>query len=188
MIIQNHQCLRMRLDGEHTSVKTVVTSKVGGLAGFITKKDKCIGCKTVLQEQGNPSTFIGHDDSFCLFVRHCSLLVLQSKGRWSLSERSGIAARIRREIHSSLDRMPTMSRSTTGRCSLYKVSSISHRKRFCSIDLPCFSSFSLVVIARSFTCGVKFKKISVIKLVLSLASQCLLWIGENAISLCMCVR
>lgn len=40
------------LDGEHTSVKTVVTSKVGGLAGFITKKDKCIGCKTVLQEQG----------------------------------------------------------------------------------------------------------------------------------------
>jgi DNA polymerase delta subunit 1 len=40
------------LDGEHTSVKTVVTSKVGGLASFITKKDKCIGCKTVLQEQG----------------------------------------------------------------------------------------------------------------------------------------
>lgn len=40
------------VDGEHTSVKTVVTSKVGGLAGFITKKDKCIGCKTVLQEQG----------------------------------------------------------------------------------------------------------------------------------------
>jgi len=40
------------LDGEHTSVKTVLTSKVGGLASFITKKDKCIGCKTVLQEQG----------------------------------------------------------------------------------------------------------------------------------------
>ncbi|CAF0813289.1 unnamed protein product [Rotaria sordida] len=40
------------LHGEHTSVKTVVTSKVGGLASFITKKDKCIGCKTVLQEQG----------------------------------------------------------------------------------------------------------------------------------------
>ncbi len=40
------------LDGEHTTVKTVVTSKVGGLASFITKKDKCIGCKTVLQEQG----------------------------------------------------------------------------------------------------------------------------------------
>jgi hypothetical protein len=40
------------LDGEHTTVKTVVTSKVGGLASFITRKDKCIGCKTVLQEQG----------------------------------------------------------------------------------------------------------------------------------------
>jgi len=44
------------LDGEHTSVKTVVTSKVGGLASFITKKDKCIGCKTVLQEQGKNKT------------------------------------------------------------------------------------------------------------------------------------
>ena len=44
------------LDGEHTSVKTVVTSKVGGLASFITKKDKCIGCKTVLQEQGKNET------------------------------------------------------------------------------------------------------------------------------------
>jgi hypothetical protein len=40
------------VDGEHTTVKTVVTPKVGGLAGFITKKDKCIGCKTVLQQQG----------------------------------------------------------------------------------------------------------------------------------------
>lgn len=44
------------LDGEHTTVKTVVTSKVGGLASFITKKDKCIGCKTVLQEQGKQKT------------------------------------------------------------------------------------------------------------------------------------
>jgi len=44
------------LDGEHTTVKTVVTSKVGGLASFITKKDKCIGCKTVLQEQGKNKT------------------------------------------------------------------------------------------------------------------------------------
>lgn len=44
--------LCFKIDGEHTSVKTVVTSKVGGLANFITKKDKCIGCKTVLQQQG----------------------------------------------------------------------------------------------------------------------------------------
>ena len=38
--------------------------------------------------------------------------------------------------------------------------------------------FSLAVIARSSTCGAKFKKISVIKLVSSHASLCLHWIGK----------
>lgn len=65
----------MILDGEHTTVKTVVTSKVGGLAGFITKKDKCIGCKTVLQEQGKKRTaHLRNADNG--FDRHGSLLVL----------------------------------------------------------------------------------------------------------------
>ena len=65
----------MILDGEHTSVKTVVTSRVGGLSGFITKKDKCIGCKTVLQEQGKKrTTHLRHADH--CFDRHGSLLVL----------------------------------------------------------------------------------------------------------------
>ncbi|EDW18790.1 DNA polymerase delta catalytic subunit isoform X2 [Drosophila mojavensis] len=36
------------LKGEHTRTRTVVTSKVGGLAGFMTKKASCIGCKSLM--------------------------------------------------------------------------------------------------------------------------------------------
>ncbi|XP_018572479.1 DNA polymerase delta catalytic subunit [Anoplophora glabripennis] len=36
------------LRGEHTRTRTMVTSKVGALAAFTTKKETCIGCKSVL--------------------------------------------------------------------------------------------------------------------------------------------
>ncbi|KAM3963556.1 LOW QUALITY PROTEIN: DNA polymerase delta 1, catalytic subunit [Aphomia sociella] len=36
------------LKGEHTRTKAMVTSKVGALAAFTKKKEKCIGCKTVM--------------------------------------------------------------------------------------------------------------------------------------------
>lgn len=36
------------LKGEHTRTKTVVMSKIGGLAAFTKKKSTCIGCKTPL--------------------------------------------------------------------------------------------------------------------------------------------
>lgn len=36
------------LKGEHTRTKAMVTSKVGALAAFTTKKEKCIGCKSVM--------------------------------------------------------------------------------------------------------------------------------------------
>ncbi|XP_053625306.1 DNA polymerase delta catalytic subunit [Plodia interpunctella] len=38
------------LKGEHTRTKAMVTSKVGALAAFTKKKEKCIGCKTVLPD------------------------------------------------------------------------------------------------------------------------------------------
>ncbi|ESN89921.1 hypothetical protein HELRODRAFT_91243 [Helobdella robusta] len=41
------------LKGEHTQTKTLVASKVGGLAGFTQKKETCIGCKTPL-DQSSP--------------------------------------------------------------------------------------------------------------------------------------
>lgn len=36
------------LKGEHTRTKAMVTSKVGALAAFTTKKEKCIGCKAIM--------------------------------------------------------------------------------------------------------------------------------------------
>lgn len=36
------------LKGEHTMTKAMVTSKVGALAAFTKKKEKCIGCKTIM--------------------------------------------------------------------------------------------------------------------------------------------
>lgn len=46
------------LRGDHTRTKTVMTSKVGGLAAFTKKRSTCIGCKTPLDK----------DDAVC---RHC---------------------------------------------------------------------------------------------------------------------
>lgn len=40
------------LRGEHTMTKTVVISKVGGLAAFTKKRSSCIGCKSVLDKEG----------------------------------------------------------------------------------------------------------------------------------------
>ena len=40
-------------EGEHTRTKTMVASKVGGLAAFTKKRETCIGCKTPLDKQGN---------------------------------------------------------------------------------------------------------------------------------------
>ena len=39
-------------EGDHTRVKTMVTSKVGGLTAFTKKKETCIGCKTPLDRDG----------------------------------------------------------------------------------------------------------------------------------------
>ena len=37
-------------DGDHTRTRSIVTSKIGGLAGFTMKKSTCVGCKTVLPD------------------------------------------------------------------------------------------------------------------------------------------
>ena len=38
--------------GDHTRTMTKVASKVGGLMAFAKKKETCIGCRAVLQEDG----------------------------------------------------------------------------------------------------------------------------------------
>lgn len=49
------------LKGEHTRTKAMVTSKVGALAAFTKKKEKCIGCKIVLP-----------NDAVTAVCNHCS--------------------------------------------------------------------------------------------------------------------
>ncbi|CAH1787413.1 unnamed protein product [Owenia fusiformis] len=49
------------LKGDHTRTKTIVTSKVGGLAAFAKKRETCIGCKAVLD---NNST-----DAVCKYCK-----------------------------------------------------------------------------------------------------------------------
>ena len=39
-------------DGDHTRTKTVVHSKIGGLAAFTKKRETCLGCKTPLNDTG----------------------------------------------------------------------------------------------------------------------------------------
>jgi len=46
-------CTNVLTEGEHTRTKTMVASKVGGLAAFTKKRETCIGCKTPLDKQGN---------------------------------------------------------------------------------------------------------------------------------------
>jgi len=46
-------CNNVLAEGEHTRTKTMVASKVGGLAAFTKKRETCIGCKTPLDKQGN---------------------------------------------------------------------------------------------------------------------------------------
>lgn len=52
------------LKGEHTRTKTVVTSKVGGLAAFTKKRETCIGCKTPLDPKLHSSSAV---------CEHCSV-------------------------------------------------------------------------------------------------------------------
>lgn len=40
------------LRGDHTRVKKQVTSRVGALSGFTKRVSKCLGCKTLLKEEG----------------------------------------------------------------------------------------------------------------------------------------
>ncbi|XP_055958058.1 DNA polymerase delta catalytic subunit-like isoform X2 [Patella vulgata] len=39
------------LHGDHTRTKTVLTSKLGGLAGFTKKRSTCLGCKTPVEKE-----------------------------------------------------------------------------------------------------------------------------------------
>ncbi|XP_055902016.1 DNA polymerase delta catalytic subunit [Eupeodes corollae] len=48
------------LKGEHTRTRAMVTSKVGGLAGFVTKRTACLGCKALMPNGYEKSALCPH--------------------------------------------------------------------------------------------------------------------------------
>lgn len=51
---------KILVEGEHTRVRTVVQSKVGGLAAFTTKSATCLGCKSVLPRAESENAVCKH--------------------------------------------------------------------------------------------------------------------------------
>lgn len=70
-------------EGEHTLTKTMVVSKVGGLAAFTKKRETCIGCKTPLDQNGKHLTVL--DVLHCVvctaFINLSKILVFQGMRR-----------------------------------------------------------------------------------------------------------
>lgn len=56
------------LGGDHTRCKTVLTSKVGGLLAFTKRRNSCIGCRSVIDHQGETQSYspYPHWTPFCL--------------------------------------------------------------------------------------------------------------------------
>jgi DNA polymerase delta subunit 1 len=48
------------LKGEHTLTKSVTMSKIGGLSMFTKKKETCLGCKTILQDNESTQAVCKH--------------------------------------------------------------------------------------------------------------------------------
>ncbi|VDP16862.1 unnamed protein product [Soboliphyme baturini] len=78
------------LRGDHTRTKTVVHSKTGGLMAFVTKRNTCLSCKSL----------IPYKAAIC---KYCNAEIEPSRGKvWTL-----------------VDAVPTLSRKSTRRSTLY---------------------------------------------------------------------
>uniref|UniRef100_A0A1I7TX25 DNA-directed DNA polymerase n=2 Tax=Caenorhabditis tropicalis TaxID=1561998 RepID=A0A1I7TX25_9PELO len=51
---------KILVEGEHTRVRTVVQSEVGGLAAFTKKSATCLGCKSVLPKMESENAVCKH--------------------------------------------------------------------------------------------------------------------------------
>lgn len=62
-------------EGEHTRSRSIMTSKVGGLAGFIKKKEACLGCKALLSAEYEHRALCSHceKDGSNYFQREMSI-------------------------------------------------------------------------------------------------------------------
>ncbi|XP_065070198.1 DNA polymerase delta catalytic subunit-like [Rhopilema esculentum] len=59
-ILGENKACDILMKGEHTRVKTVITSSIGGLTKFTKKMATCIGCKSVLPKDAQDSAVCKH--------------------------------------------------------------------------------------------------------------------------------
>ncbi|PAA66663.1 hypothetical protein BOX15_Mlig027421g2, partial [Macrostomum lignano] len=81
-ILGDGKARSMLLSGEHTRVKAVVHSKVGGLAAFATRRAACLGCKAVLPQDAANGAVCKHcePNESALYQREVGVLrVLEEK-------------------------------------------------------------------------------------------------------------
>ncbi|XP_060084003.1 DNA polymerase delta catalytic subunit-like [Ylistrum balloti] len=77
------------LHGDHTRTKTKVTAKIGGLMAFATKKEKCIGCRTVLDDTSAVCKYCKPKESgiYQKEVSHLNMLEEKFSRLWTQCQR-----------------------------------------------------------------------------------------------------
>uniref|UniRef100_A0AAZ3PHS3 DNA polymerase n=1 Tax=Oncorhynchus tshawytscha TaxID=74940 RepID=A0AAZ3PHS3_ONCTS len=96
------------LKGDHTRCKTVLTSRVGGLMAFATKRSACIGCRAVLKDDGERDTLEErfsrlwtqcqrcqgslHEDVLCT-SRDCPIFYMRKKVQKDLDDQEKLVSR-----------------------------------------------------------------------------------------------
>ncbi|KAL0993510.1 hypothetical protein UPYG_G00108950 [Umbra pygmaea] len=77
------------LKGDHTRCKTVLTSRVGGLMAFATKKSTCIGCRAVLKNEAAVCDFCKKKESelYQKEIFHLSTLEERFSRLWTQCQR-----------------------------------------------------------------------------------------------------
>ncbi|XP_039365886.1 DNA polymerase delta catalytic subunit isoform X2 [Mauremys reevesii] len=77
------------LRGEHTRCKTVLTSRVGGLMAFATKRSTCLGCRASLPHHGAVCKFcVGHQSElYQKEISHLSALEEKFSRLWTQCQR-----------------------------------------------------------------------------------------------------
>uniref|UniRef100_A0A8L0DKD0 DNA polymerase n=1 Tax=Oncorhynchus mykiss TaxID=8022 RepID=A0A8L0DKD0_ONCMY len=77
------------LKGDHTRCKTVLTSRVGGLMAFATKRSACIGCRAVLKDDAAVCDFCKKKESelYQKEIFHLSTLEKRFSHLWTQCQR-----------------------------------------------------------------------------------------------------
>uniref|UniRef100_V9KAT7 DNA polymerase n=1 Tax=Callorhinchus milii TaxID=7868 RepID=V9KAT7_CALMI len=77
------------LKGDHTRCKTVLTAKIGGLMAFAKKRNTCIGCKAVLNDDGPVCSYCKSQQSelYQKEIAHLKLLEERFSRLWTQCQR-----------------------------------------------------------------------------------------------------